>query len=108
MSTTRVIINKGDLPSEEALKEVREAAKRPICFDDESPSFTKEQLRKMAEEAKRKRDQGKKAVVALRVSPATLELAKATGKGYTGFMSRLLDLAINDEDMVRKALEGRF
>ena len=61
----------------------------------------------MAEEAKKKREQEKKPVVALRVSPATLELAKATGKGYTGFMSRLLDLAINDADMVRKALEGR-
>ena len=34
----------------------------------------------------------------------TLEKAKATGKGYTGFLSRLLDNAINDPQMVRKSL----
>jgi len=30
--------------------------------------------------------------------------AKATGKGYTGFLSRLLDNAINDPQMVSKSL----
>ena len=106
MSTTKVVIKPGDKPSADAIREVNEAAKREPVFDEESPRFTKEELRAMAEKARERRESGKKPVVALRVSPSTLDLAKATGKGYTGFMSRLLDLAINDADMVRRALEG--
>jgi len=33
-----------------------------------------------------------------------LEKAKATGKGYTGFLSRLLDNAIDDPQMVAKSM----
>ena len=106
MSTTRVVVKPGDKPSADAIKEVKEAAKRDPVFDEESPRFTKEEMRAMAEKAKERRENSKKPVVALRVSPDTLDLAKATGKGYTGFMSRLLDLAINDAEMVRRALEG--
>lgn len=104
MSTTKVVINKGDRPSKEIIEEVKAAAKRPIIFDEESPAFSKEELREMAEKAKSRKAEKKKTVVALRISPSTLELAKATGKGYTGFMSRLLDLAIRDPEMVKKAL----
>ena len=104
MSTTKVIIKPGDKPSREAIEEVRAAIERPITFDDDSPHFTKDQMREMAEKARTRRVVEKKPVVALRISPYTLELARATGKGYTGFLSRLLDLAINDAEMVQKAL----
>ena len=106
MNTTKVVIKPGDKISPELLSEINRASDRSIKNDDDSPKFSKAEMRLMAERAKRKRAAEKKPVVALRVSPKTLELAKATGKGYTGFMSRLLDLAINDLDMVNKALEG--
>ena len=106
MSTTKVVIRPGDKPSQEMLDEINQAAERETVFDDESPCFTKEELRVMAEKAKEIKENKKKTVIALRVSPDTLEMAKATGKGYTGFMSRLLDLAINDAEMVKKAIEG--
>ena len=105
MSTTKISVKKGDKPTKEAIDEVREASKRPIRFDDESPEFTKEELRMMAEKARARKENSKKPVVAIRISPDTLDMAKATGKGYTGFISRLLDLAIKDPDMVRRALE---
>ncbi len=106
MSTTKAVIKPGDRPTAEMLEEINAAAENTILFDEDSPQFTKEEMRKMADNARIKKALDKKPVVALRVSPKTLELAKATGKGYTGFMSRLLDLAINDLEMVNKALEG--
>ncbi|MBR0308500.1 MAG: BrnA antitoxin family protein [Mogibacterium sp.] len=106
MRTTKVIIKPGDEPSKEAIEEVNKAAERPITFDDDSPRFTKDQMREMADKARARRGSEKKPVVAIRVSPNTLELARATGKGYTGFLSRLLDLAINDADMVQRALNN--
>ena len=58
----------------------------------------------MAELAKKKRAESRKPVIFLRTDPATLAKAKATGKGYTGFLSRLLDNVINDPELVKKSL----
>ena len=72
--------------------------------DQHTASLTKEEYAKLAEIARQKRSEQKKVVVSIRISPDTLEKAKATGKGYTGFLSRLLDNAINDPEMVEKSL----
>ena len=69
-----------------------------------APELTMEQYAEMAAIAKARRAKNIKPVVALRITPETLEKAKATGKGYTGFLSRLLDNAINDPQMVAKSL----
>ena len=45
-----------------------------------------------------------KPTISLRISPVTLQKAKQYGKGYTGLLSRLLDVAINDEELVRKCI----
>ena len=42
--------------------------------------------------------------VLLRLSPATIEKAKLLGKEYTGILERLLDLAVNDPETVKKCL----
>ena len=68
------------------------------------PELTEEQYAKMAEAARKKREERRKPIVSLRIDPDTLKKAKATGKGYTGFLSRLLDNAINDPEIVKKSL----
>ena len=35
-----VILDKDETPTEEQIKEIREAAKRPIVFDEDSPEMT--------------------------------------------------------------------
>ena len=72
-----------------------------LAPDADAPELTAEQYAEMAAAARARRV---KPVVALRISQDTLEKAKATGKGYTGFLSRLLDNAINDPQMVSKSL----
>ena len=103
MGIKTVIIESGQKPTKEQLKETREAAKQEINFDD-APDLTKEQYAEMAEQARKKRAAKIKPVVSLRIDPDTLKKAKATGKGYTGFLSRLLDNAINDPELVRRSL----
>jgi uncharacterized protein (DUF4415 family) len=105
MSITRVIVKPDVEPTKEQTEEIKRAAALPITYDDDSPCFTKEEFKQMVEAMKKKREDSKKPVVSLRINPDTLEKAKATGRGYTGFLSRLLDLAINDPEMVRKSLE---
>ena len=101
---TRMTVHAGQRPTEEQLREIELAASRPVNPDEDAPELTLEQYTEMAELAGRRRAQRVKPVVALRISPETLEKAKATGKGYTGFLSRLLDNAINDPQLVSKSL----
>ena len=100
----RTVIRTGQQPTEAQIREIENAAALPAVPDEDAPELTLEQYAEMAEIARNRRSQRVKPVVALRVSPETLEKAKATGKGYTGFLSRLLDNAINDPQMVAKSL----
>ena len=104
MAIIRTTIRNGQKPTELQVREIEEASKRQILYDEDSPELTTEQYAEMAAVARQKREELKKPVVSLRISPVTLEKAQATGKGYTGFLSRLLDNAINDPNMVAKSL----
>lgn len=100
----RTVIRVGQKPTEAQIREIEMAASRPIVPDEDAPELTLEQYAEMAEIARNRRSQRVKPVIALRISPETLDKAKATGKGYTGFLSRLLDNAINDPQIVAKSL----
>ena len=87
--------------TEEELRELDEAEKRTPCFDEDCPEMTAAQLqqfRRMYSEDRTKQ------TVSIRLSRNTYEKAKMYGKGYTSFLSRLLDAAINDENLVRKCV----
>jgi len=104
MAIVKKTISAGQQPTRTQIEEIRKAVTKPIIFDEDAPELTPEQYAEMAALARRKRSEQKKPVVALRINPSTLAKAKATGKGYTGFLSRLLDNAINDPDMVKRSL----
>ena len=46
MTTIRFFLPKGSKPTEEQIARLREAAKRPIVYDEDSPKLTPEQLKK--------------------------------------------------------------
>ena len=100
----RAVIRSGQQPTDAQIKEIETAESLPIVPVDDAPELTMEQYAEMTELARNRRNQKVKPVIALRISPNTLEKAKATGKGYTGFLSRLLDNAINDPELVAKSL----
>ena len=100
----RTYIYRGQQPTEDQIIEIERASSMPSAPDADAPELTLEQYAEMAAIARKRRSQKVKPVVALRISPETLEKAKATGKGYTGFLSRLLDNAINDPQIVSRSL----
>ena len=85
----------------EELRELEDAEKKDPVLDEESPSMTMEQLMQFK---RINRENRTKPTVSLRISPATLKKAKQYGKGYTGLLSRLLDIAIDDEELVRRCI----
>ena len=100
----RTVVHSGQKPTKAQIREIEKAANIPAVPDEDAPELTLEQYAEMAAIAKSNRSKNVKPVIALRISPETLEKAKATGKGYTGFLSRLLDNAINDPKIVAKSL----
>ena len=87
--------------TDEELQELDAATKKPVIFDEDSPELTDEAL---AEFKRVNRKQRVKQTVSLRLSAKTINMAKSYGKGYTSFLSRLIELAINDKDMVKRCL----
>ena len=100
----QTVIRPGQKPTQEQIQEIEAAMAMPVIPDEDAPELTLEQYAEMAAIARSRRSKQVKPVVALRVSTSTLEKAKATGKGYTGFLSRLLDNAIDDPELVAKSM----
>lgn len=87
--------------SSEELQELEAAEQLQPVFDADSPEMTSDMLRQFKRMNQEERN---KQTVSVRLSPKTLRIAKSYGKGYTSFLSRLLDEAIQNEDLVRKCL----
>ena len=85
----------------EEISEIKKAAEKETVFDEDSPEMSEEMLAEFKRVYAKPRN---KQTISLRLSQETLKKAKAYGKGYTSFLSRLLDEAINDEDLIKKCI----
>lgn len=77
---------------------------RPISPDEDCPELTMEQLAQFRRISAANREERSKQTVTLRLSPQALRRAKALGKGYTSVLSRILESALEDPDIVRQHL----
>ena len=87
--------------SGEEMQELAAAEQMQPVFDADSPEMTADLLLQFKRKNQEERN---KQTVSLRLSPKTLKIAKSYGKGYTSFLSRLLDEAIQNEELVRKCI----
>ena len=101
--TVNVQIYKGQLPTEEQRMEIREAAKREPCYEEDAPELSPEQMQRYRKAAI---DKKAKAAVTLEFSKENMDKAYSFGEEYRIVLSRLLELAMNDQDLVRKAHAG--
>lgn len=83
------------------IAEVEAAANIPYAFDDDSPSYSYEQLAKML---KAKKQSEKTQVISIRLTSETLAKAKSLGKGYSGVMSRIITYALDNPEIIKKCL----
>lgn len=78
---------------------------RPVQPDEDCPELNDEQIVKLAEMARKKRQQEQtKQTVAIRLSPQALTKAKSLGKGYTTVLSRILETALADNETIKRYL----
>lgn len=100
-----ITMNLKDLPeelTEDEKKMLEKAEKAPITFDEDCPELTEEQLKKFRRISERRKSENRKETVTLRLSARSLRKAKSLGRGYTAVLSRILEEALNDNDIIYK------
>ena len=103
MKKTIKVEKLGDI-TEKQLMEIENAKRHDIVFDEDSPEITEEMMEQFRRVAKEKREERQKQVLTLRVTAETMKKAKSLGKGYTGILSRILEYALNDPEIIRRCL----
>lgn len=104
MAIVRKMIYENEPLTEQQIKQIEEADKKPIVFDEDCPELTEQQLKEIAAMAAQQRAERRRPLLTVRVNPETLEKAKALGRGYTGIVGRLVDAAINNPELLKKCL----
>lgn len=86
------------------IKMLEELEARPIVYDEDCPPLTEEQLKNFRRVSEINKEERNKQTVSLRLSPQAIKKAKSLGKGYTSVLSRILEAALNDNELIKKFL----
>ena len=104
MGIKKFVLNEKMTVTEEQRKKIKEAAKRPVVFDEDCPELTDEQLSEFRRVHQANRSERRRQNVTLRLKPQTIRKAKALGKGYTGILSRIVEDFLDDPVALKKYL----
>jgi len=88
----------------EQIKELEEAAKMPIVFDEDCPELTDEQLAQFRRISEINQEKRHRKIVSLRLSTRALNTARQLGKGYTAILSRILEDVLSNPEKLKKYL----
>ena len=102
--TVKKRIDKNTGLSREQIDMLKKAESMPIIYDEDSPELTQEDLAEFKRIADINREARRKQCITVRLSPQSLSKAKALGKGYTSVLSRILEYALNDNELIKKCL----
>ena len=91
-------------PTSEQIAMLEKAAAMPIVYDEDSPELSEDDLAQFKQISEFRKEGRRKQTVSIRLSPSALEKAKSLGKGYTSVLSRMLEIALNDKDFIRRCL----
>lgn len=104
MAIRRMVVRPGQQPTAEQRARIKQAAARPIVYDEDAPELTDDELARFAVLAAEQRAEREKQTVSLKLAPSTVAKAKQLGRGYTEVLSRLLTMALDNPEMVRRCM----
>lgn len=102
MVRKEIDVNKPLTDAQKAMLQALESI--PDEPDDDCPELTEAQLSQFKRIAELKREERRKQTVTLRLSPQALKKAKSLGKGYTSVLSRILESALDNPEIIRHNL----
>ena len=89
-------------PTPEQIQMLENAQSFTVSKDDEYLEFTKEELSKFKKISEEKKIDRQKQIVTLRLSGKALKKAKSLGKGYTSILSRIIEGALEDPEIIKQ------
>ena len=104
MGIKKYTLTEGSVLTDDQKKMIKEAAKKRITFDDDSPKLTDKQLAEFRRVHEENNTERRRQNVTLRLKPQTIRKAKSLGKGYTGILSRMIEDFLNDPVVIKKYL----
>ena len=107
MATIKKKIDVTKKPTARQKKMLEELEQRPIVYDDDCPELTEEQLAQFKRISDIRREEGlnnRKQNVTLRLSPQTLKKARSLRKGYTSFLARIIESALDNPTLTEKLI----
>ena len=104
MAIKKYTLNPSQKPTSSQIKEIENASKLPLVFDEDSPELTDEQLAQFHRVKAARHDERVRQNITLRLKPATIRKAKALGKGYSGILSRIIESVLDDPATMEKYL----
>ena len=75
-----------------------------VSFKELNAELTREELEELEKFKRMKQNSRTKQTASIRLSEKAQRFSKAYGKGYTSFLSRLIDAALDDDTLVKKCL----
>ncbi|MDR2952048.1 MAG: BrnA antitoxin family protein [Treponema sp.] len=103
MGITSSTVWVGQKLPKDAIKRIKEIAKKPIHYTEDCPESTPEALAEFAAMARARRKKKAKPRVALRVDLEVLEKYKSLGDGYPSIMADVLNYAANNPEILSRA-----
>ena len=100
----RTTLEERGVITQEEIEMLDRASKMPLVFDEDSPELTEEELKGFRRVSAENRLERNKQTVTLRLSPQALRKARSLGKGYTSVLSRILEGALSDNNVIRRYL----
>ena len=81
MATVTMTLNPGDQPTNEQIKEIQAASKKPIKYTEDAPKLTDKELAE-CKPVNSKYYRPVKELISIRLDSALVDAFKSTGKGY--------------------------
>lgn len=91
-------------PTEEQVEMLKRAEQKPVVYDEDSPELTEEELSEFRRISETRKQDRRKQTISLRLSPQAVAKARSLGKGYTSVLSRILEEALNDNELIKRCL----
>ena len=89
---------------QEQIEMLAKAAMLPIYAESDCPEFSEIELQQFKRISDARKADRQKQTITLRLSPRSLEKARSLGKGYTSVLSRILERALDDPDIIKHNL----
>lgn len=102
MTTIKKDIDISKGPTKEQIKSLEQAMEFADKNNDEG--FSKEELKQFYRIKDKNKIERQKQIVTIRLSPKAANKAHSLGKGYTSVLSRILEAALDDPNIIKHFL----